>query len=246
MVGLLIAASAGACLRIPAIADRRRLGQPVARGGVVEERHASIAPRGEVDVEPRPALVVEGLGHERGELALLARQLLHRILEAEGTVRSIEGVAVPEVDLELAAGELVVGRHYLHAVAGEMTEVAQQDVLGVALEPGDIDVARRLPVALPAGGRALVTLQHVELELRPDHRTHAEVGELGHDLLEHVARALHRLRAVRVEQVGDVVRDTRFPRHGLPRREVGNATTSGSPADAPPSMSTTSPIGVVP
>ena len=53
-------------------------------------------------MEPGPALVVERLGHERGQQPPVPGDLLHRRLEPERAVRGVRQVRVAEVDLELA------------------------------------------------------------------------------------------------------------------------------------------------
>ena len=120
-----------------------------------------------MDVKSGAALVVERLGHEGGELVLLPGQLLDRGLEPERPVGGVERLGVPQVDLELAAGELVVGRDDLQPVRGQLTQGAEQHVLRITLETGDVDVAgapRRS--AANRSGCCVGAFHHVELELR--------------------------------------------------------------------------------
>ena len=192
---------------------------------VVEQRPPVVVHCGEVQVEARAAFVVERLGHERGQLALAAGQLLDGGLEPEGPVRGVEGLGVPEVDLELAAAELVVGRHHVQPVVPQRAQRPQQEVFGVALAAGDVDVAGGL--AVPAPAACAVRFEHVELQLGADHRAHAELGEPGQDLLEHLARALRRRRPIGVEDVGEAVRDAGLPRHVGEGGQVGEGDDVG-------------------
>ena len=156
---------------MPATACRATVGQAVRALGVVEQRGLAVrGPHREVQVVARPALVVERLGHERRQPALVQRQLLDRRLEPVRPVGGAERVAVPQVDLELARGELVVGRHHLDAVGPQLPQRREQHVLRVALEAGHVDVAGALAVPAPARGRLLVLLEEVELQLGPDDR----------------------------------------------------------------------------
>ena len=74
-------------------------------------------------------------------------------------------------------------------------EVWIEAVTTVAKRYGISDVAlrkicRKLAVPLPPGGFRLRTFEDVELQLWTDHGSHAELGELGDNTLEHIARAL--------------------------------------------------------
>src|SRR4029453_15690679 len=95
--------------------------------------------------------IVERLGHECGQLVLLARQLLNGPLEAEGTVGRIEGFGVPEVDLELSAGDFMVRGYTPQPILREAAKGPEQYVLGVAFQAGHIDIPSSLAIALPAG-----------------------------------------------------------------------------------------------
>ena len=95
-------------------------------------------------MESGPTFIVERLGHEGGQLVLLTRQLLNGALEAESTVGGIESFGVPQIDLELSAGELVVRGDNLQPVRGEVAKGA------AAHSPGRPSSRRRtLPVASP-------------------------------------------------------------------------------------------------
>ena len=229
--------------------DRRPgdVGQPVLAVRIIEDRLAVVVDGREVDVEAGAALVVERLGHERRHPAGAAGQLLDAGLEPERAVRRAERLGMPQVDLELAAGELVVGSHHVDVVGGQRAQRRQQRVLRVALEAGDVDVAGALAVAAPALGAGRVGLEHVELQFGADHWPHSEFGELLDDALEHRARDSPPTASRRG------CRDRRCTwatpgSHGTGRSVArsGNATMSGRPADRPPSMSTTSPSGEVP
>ena len=87
--------------------------QPVRAAGVAEHVLPGGVRHRDVHVEPGAALVVERLGHERGQQATVPGDLLHRRLEPEGPVRRVAQFRVAEVDLELAGRELVVGRGHL-------------------------------------------------------------------------------------------------------------------------------------
>ena len=82
----------------------------------------------------------------------------------------------------------MVRRDHLQPVRRELPQRPEQDVLGVALQAGDIDVAGRLAVALPAGRVLVGSLQDEELELRADGRSHAQLGELLEHPLQHHPR----------------------------------------------------------
>src|SRR5688500_19678883 len=82
--------------------DRRlaRLGEPVSCFRVVKQRLTGLIPGGEMNMESRPAFIIERFGHEGGHLVFLTCQLLDGGLEAEGSVGGIKGFGVPQIDLE--------------------------------------------------------------------------------------------------------------------------------------------------
>ena len=112
---------------------------------VIEQRLPVVRPRREVDVEAGAALVVERLGHERRQLAEHPGEFLDGGLEPVCPVGGVESLGVPQVDLKLSRGELVVRRDYFDAVVTEVAQDAQQHVLRVALETRDVDVAGDSP-----------------------------------------------------------------------------------------------------
>jgi hypothetical protein len=87
-------------------------GQPVGTAGIAEHVPPGLVVHRDVHVEARPALVVERLGHERGQQAALAGDLLYGGLEPEGPVGRVDQAGMAQVDLELAGRELVVGRRH--------------------------------------------------------------------------------------------------------------------------------------
>ncbi len=82
----------------------------------------------------------------------------------------------------------MVGGYHLEPVRREVPQRTEQHVLGVALQAGDIDVAGRLAVALPAGRVLVGSLQDIELELGPNGWSHSQVGELLNHPLQHHPR----------------------------------------------------------
>ena len=125
-MGLSSALSARACRehaadRVPA--GRR---QPVGCVRVAEHVAPGFVVERDVHVEARAALVVERLGHERGQQVAVPGDLLHRGLQPERAVGRVEQVRVPEVDLELAGRELVVGRRHPQPGVPELPEHVQR------------------------------------------------------------------------------------------------------------------------
>ena len=80
-VGLASAARAGAWARMPAMAWRAVADRPYAPGGSSKALRPSVVVAGQVEVEAGAAGVVERLGHEGGEFALLAGQFLDAALK---------------------------------------------------------------------------------------------------------------------------------------------------------------------
>ena len=215
-----MAASAGAWASTPATAARPILDRPCSPDGSSKRGCPSSLHVEKWMWKPEPPSSLKGLAMNVAILSFCRASSLIGVLEAERPVGRGKRVGVPQVDLELPAGELVVGGHDVQAVGGQLAQGAQQGVLRVTLETGDVDVARGLAVAPPAVRRARVALEDEELELRPDHRAHPELGELVDHPTQHAARVLLRRGAVRVEDVGDAVGDAGLPRHRLHRGEV--------------------------
>src|SRR5207344_3151971 len=108
---------------------------------VVEERLTGVIPGGEVNMEPGSTFVVERFRHERGQLVFLTCQLLNGALEAERSVGGIESLGVPQIDLKLSAGELVVRSDNVESESREVPQRTQQQVLRIALQAGHVHVA---------------------------------------------------------------------------------------------------------
>jgi hypothetical protein len=118
-----------------------------------------------VNVEPGTALVVEGLGHERGQQPAVPGHLLHRRLEPERAVGGVGELRVTEVDLELAGRELVVGRGHAQPGVPELAQHVQEQALGVALPADHVHVARVVRVPLPAAvGGLLADATHPAIQ----------------------------------------------------------------------------------
>ncbi|CAM5366141.1 hypothetical protein SPURM210S_00304 [Streptomyces purpurascens] len=219
-VGLSSAARAGAWARTPGHGVPGDGGQAVRARRVVEGVAALVVLAGEVEVEAGAARVVEGLGHEGGQPALLAGQFLDRRLEAEGPVGGREGVGVRQVDLDLAAVELVVAADRPDPQIAYVAQGAQQVVGGVGAQPGGVDDARVGCVAAPAAGR--VRLAQEVLQLGPDHRPQPVVGAPGEDGAQQVAGRLRGGRAGRrVDDLAQTGGHPRLPGQGHQRAEVG-------------------------
>ena len=74
----------------------------------------------------------------------MPRDLLHRGLQPERAVGGVGQRGVIEVDLELARGELVVGRGHPQAGGAQLAQHVHEQALRVALAAHDVDVARLL------------------------------------------------------------------------------------------------------
>src|SRR5580704_9817124 len=100
-------------------------GQAVGPARITEYVPPGLVVHRDVHVETGPALVVERLGHEGGQQAVLAGDLLHGRLEPEGPVGRVDQPGMAEVDLELAGRELVVGRRDLQPGVAQLPEHVQ-------------------------------------------------------------------------------------------------------------------------
>lgn len=163
-------------------------GQAVRARRVVEGVAALFVVAGQVEVEAGAARVVEGLGHEGGQPALLAGQFLDRGLEAEGAVGGRHGVRVDQVDLDLAAVELVVAADRPDPQIAYVAQGAQQVVVRVGPQAGGVDDPGVGRVAAPAAGR--VPLAQEVLELRSDYRPQPVLGAPGEDGPQQIAGRL--------------------------------------------------------
>ena len=75
------------------------------------------------------------------------------VLKRNAPAGGVERLGVPEIDLELAGGELMVGGDHVEPVRRETAQGADQRVLRVALEARGVDVPGALAVALALGSR---------------------------------------------------------------------------------------------
>jgi hypothetical protein len=127
---------------------------------------------------------------------------------------------VPQIDLELSAGELMISGDNIEPVRRELPERTKQHVLRITLQTRNVDIAGCLAVTLPAGRVLPGAFQHIELKLGANDWLHTKISELLNHPLEHHPRAFLRWRAVRIVDVGNNVRDARFPWHDLSRADV--------------------------
>ena len=196
-------------------------------------------------VKTRAALIVERLGHEGGEQAAAAGDLLHGRLEPERAVGGVGQLRVAEVDLELARRELVVGRRHLQAGVAQLPEHVQQQALRVALAADHVDVAQLVGVPLPAP--VGVPLAEEELQLGAADQAVPEAGDLiGRPGARTDPRRLRRRRAVRGDRVAQAPGGVRLPRQRRQRRQVGADVDVRQPRlEAALRPATTSPIGEV-
>jgi hypothetical protein len=103
--------------------------------------------QGQVGVHARPRVLGEGLGHERGEDALLERDLLDDGPEGHDVVGRGQRVGVAQVDLVLPGGALVVAEldrdaHRLEHADGRAPEVVAVAVRHVVEVAGLVDRLR--------------------------------------------------------------------------------------------------------
>ena len=199
-----------------------QVGRHAALVVLVGEGVLAVPGQGEVDVEARPALVVEGLAHERRVQTALRGGVLHRGLQAEGAVGRVEGLRLAEVDLVLAVHELVVGREGAQPERRAALQQRAHDPVGVGLRAHGVDHREvvDVPLGRPAGG-VDVGLQEEELELGADHGDEPEVRERRRGAAHRMAR-VGRLGLVRDRplEVGQADRDGRLPRDLDERRRV--------------------------
>ncbi len=155
-------------------------------GARLVERVAVALEEGEVGVHARAGVLGERLRHEGGLDALLQRDLLHDQAEGHDVVGGGERVGVAQVDLLLAGGALVVAELHRDAHRFEhgdrLAAEVHADVLRGVVEVAGVVGGRR------AGAVQRLVLQQEELDLGVGVEGEAEVGGLGEDALEHVAR----------------------------------------------------------
>ena len=120
---------------------------------VLEQRHVGVHPRA---VDPR-----DGFGHERRVEFVFGRDGADDRPERRDVVGRRDRVVVGEVDLVLAAGDLVVGGLDLEAHALEPEDDVPADVLGEVLRR-EVEVATRV-VGLRRRPPVLVLLEEEEL-----------------------------------------------------------------------------------
>ena len=94
-----------------------------------------------VNVEPAAGQVEEGLGHEGGAVAVGDGELFDHPAESDGSVSCLQGVAIADVDLDLAGGVLGVGLFDGDPGHAEVIADRSQDMLEFhgPLEPVDLD-----------------------------------------------------------------------------------------------------------
>ena len=161
------------------------LRQLVGRARLVEGVGVALEQR-EVGVHARAGVLGERLGHERGEDALLERDLLDDGPEGHDVVGGRERVGVAQVDLVLAGGALVVAELHRDAHRLEHGDGGPAEVVAVAVRHV-VEVAGLVDRLGPlARGPAL--LEQEELDLGVGVEGEALVGGLGERPLQHVPR----------------------------------------------------------
>src|SRR5262245_47057851 len=170
-------------------------------------------------VKSGTALVVERLGHERGEQVLLPRDLLHSRLQPERAVRGVGHARMPEVDLELTGRELVVGGGDLQTSVSQLPEHAQEQSAGITLAPHNVDVPQVVRVPSPAA--VGVSFADEELQLRPADEAVSKAGDLSGDPPYDRARRLRGWLAVRGGRVTQAPGGVGLPRQTGQRGKVG-------------------------
>ncbi len=176
------------------------LGELVFRAGLVEGVAVALE-EGEVGVHAGARVLRERLGHERRLDALLQRHLLHHQPEGHDVVGGRERVGVAQIDLLLAGGALVVAE--LHRDAHRLQH---RDRLAAEVHPdvlrGVVEIAGGVARGGPLAVDGLV-LEQEELDLGVGVEGEAEVGGLGQDALEDVARVGVGGRAVGHQDVAE-------------------------------------------
>ena len=147
-----------------------------------------------VHVHGRARLALDRLGHEGGVALVAQGGVADQALEVEHLVRELDGVAVAQVDLDLAGAAFLRDAVDLQALGlGEVVDVVDHGAVFV-------DGGHR--VGLARGGRAAGAAHHgldlargvrvgcaeVELHLRGDHGLPAARLVEGHHALQDVAR----------------------------------------------------------
>jgi hypothetical protein len=153
-----------------------------------------------VDVHGRSRLALDRLGHEGGVGVVLHRRLADGALEQEHLVGQFDGIAVAQVDLELARTLLVDERVDLEPLAlGEMVDVVDQLVELVDRRRWNSRRRRRSDARAPDRRnqrivRVGVLAHEIELDLRRDDRPPAMLAIGLDDAPQHVARVNSTMR----------------------------------------------------
>jgi hypothetical protein len=142
------------------------------------------------------------------------------------------GVGVRQVDLDLAAVELVVAADRPDLQIAYVAQGAQQVVVGVGTQPGGVDDPRAGRVAAPAARR--VRLAQEVLQLGSDHRPQPVFGTAGEDGPQQIAGRLGRGRAGRrVDDLAQAGCHARLPGQRHQRAEVRADTDVRQPRVQP-------------
>ena len=144
----------------------RHVRQAVVAARVVELVPPAVAGDAEMEVGAVAAPVLEGAPQERQQQAVAQRHLPAELLQQEGAVQGVEGVAVAHHQLELRV--VVLAAHRLDAEAaalGGRHDVVEQPHR-VDDRAGAVAVGPRRVPGLPAAGP--VGLQHVRLQFHAD------------------------------------------------------------------------------
>jgi hypothetical protein len=139
----------------------------------------------------------DGLGHERGVASVPGRDLLADDAVGDGHVGHLEGFLVPQVDLVLAAGDLMMAVFDLDAHVLE-----RADDLAPELDPqvhvGGVEIAPDIQA-----GRLPVRREQEELQFRPEIKRVSALGGLPEHFFEDVAAVALVGGHVRFEDVAE-------------------------------------------
>jgi hypothetical protein len=207
-----------------------------ARVVAVVERVALALEQRQVRVHAAAGLVGVRLRHEGRPHALRERDLLDDVPERHDVVRGGQRVGVPQVDLLLAGGDLVVAELDGDADAfegqhGLAAEVAGDRVRGVVEVAAAVDRDRHRAVQ-----RAVLDQEELDLGVRVEGE--ALLGRLGEHAAQHVPRVGPGGAAVGEQDVaehpGALAADTTLEREDLERRRVGHGdhVRLGDPGEA--------------
>ena len=162
------------------------------------------APQRDVQVRGASRMLGERLGHEAGDLAVLARHLLGGVLEPGRVVGGFQRVGVHQVRLDLARAVLGLDALQSRECAQRVVQVGEQRIERVG-------VLQRVGVDIVLERRA-VRVEQIELELDADLGGVAQRGKPCQHPLEHGAGIEQRRAAVVRNDVGDDVADPGPPR----------------------------------